>query len=218
VRERFGDELADDLKHLPDRRRRGHLASRLALDRALRLAQAELVERVAGLRYSLDGRPVLVSASGMAVSGICCSLAHTGRAGLAVIGPSPAGADIEPESRFGLEFATRIAESEERDLVTNAGIPSEVLPATVWTAKESVLKATGTGLRIDPRNVRIVARIPGGWRLHVEGRRQVPCDWDVASYGAAGCRLAVAHSAGSGPVSLDLHPTMWRRRGAEVAG
>ncbi|MCL7960486.1 MAG: 4'-phosphopantetheinyl transferase superfamily protein [marine benthic group bacterium] len=218
ARERLGEVVAHELGRIPDRRRQGHFASRLALDRALHLTGSEIAENVAYLRYSGDGRPVLVSRAGREVHGVGCSLAHTGRAGLAVIGPSDVGADVEPQHRFGLEFAFRISEPDEFDLVSEAGISPDLLPAAIWTAKESVLKATGRGMRIDPRHIRIVGRIAGGWRLYVEGGRNVPRNWDVASYGAAGYRLAIARSAGSGPVALYLHLSQPRYRGAEVPG
>lgn len=218
ARERVGERLADELASIPDRRRPGHLASRLALNRALHLAGSEIATGVAELTYALDGRPVLADSAGSEAPGVCCSLAHSGRAGLAVVGPSLVGADVEPERRFGLGFAFRIAEPDELDLVSEAGIPPDIVPAAIWTAKESVLKATGKGLRIDPRHVRIVGRIAGGWRLYVEGRRKPGRDWDVASYGAVGRRLAIARSAGSGPVALYLHLPQSRCRGAEAVG
>lgn len=214
ARERLGEALADQLGSLPDCRRPGHLASRLALDRALDLAGAGIANRVSALRYTADGRPVLVDEAGNGAPRICCSLAHSGRAGLAVIGPSSVGADVEPEHRFDLGFAFRIAEPDELDLVSEAGFAPDVLPAAIWTAKEAVLKATGRGMRIDPRNVRIVGRIAGGWRLCVDGRRRCVRDWDVASYGAAGRRLAIARSAGSGSVALYLHLSQSRFLGA----
>ena len=172
VARRLGKAAADDLLRLPARRRPGHAASRLALQRALRVAGP------------LEASPAPWR-----------SLAHSGRAGLAVVAPTPIGADLEPEARFDATFASRIADDSETGLVREAGIVGEHLPAAVWTAKEAALKATGRGLRIHPRNARIVNRIDGGWRIHVTDSRCGDSTWDVATLGLHGWRLAVAKPA-----------------------
>jgi phosphopantetheinyl transferase (holo-ACP synthase) len=173
---RLGEAAADDLLRLPARRRPGHAASRLALQRALRSAGP------------LDASPSPWR-----------SLAHSGRAGLAVVAPTPVGADLEPEARFDATFASRIADDYETGLVREAGIAGEHVPAAVWTAKEAALKATGRGLRVHPRNARIVNRIDGGWLIHVTDRRCGDSDWDVATLRLHGWRLAVARSVGPVP-------------------
>jgi len=176
---RLGESSADDLRDLPARRRHGHAASRLALQRALRLAGP------------LEGSPSPWR-----------SLAHSGRAGLAVVSTIPVGADLEPAARFDSTFAARVADDSEICHVREAGLAGDYVPAAVWTAKEAALKATGRGLRVHPRNARIVGRIEGGWRVHVTDRSFADSDWDVATFGLSGWRIAIARPEGAGAVSI----------------
>jgi len=179
VSKRLGEASADDLRRLPARRRPGHAASRLALQRAVRMAE-----------------------SSGAYTPTRLSLAHSGRAGLAVVSTIPVGADIEPELRFDSTFAARVAEFSEIRHVREAGLAGARVPTAVWTAKEAALKATGRGLRVHPRNARIVGRIPGGLRVHVTDRRCGDSDWDVATLGLSGWRIAIARPEGAGTGSI----------------
>lgn len=181
VSRHLGPTSANELRLLPAPRRQGHAASRLALDRALRSAEAP---ETSGSTWR--------------------SLAHSGRAGLAVVAPVPVGADLEPEARFDATFAARVADFAEIGHVIAAGIPSSLVPAAVWTAKEAALKATGRGLRVHPRNARVVSRIEGGWRVQITDRRCGDSDWNVVTFGLPGWRLAVACPAGAGPVRLSV--------------
>ena len=73
---------------------------------------------------------------------------------------------LEPRSRaFLADFFT----ADEVDFVDSRPGPEQVFWANcIWSAKEAVLKAAGTGLRMDSRSVAITPREsqsePGGWQ------------------------------------------------------
>lgn len=76
------------------------------------------------------------------------SLSRTpGRVAAAVSGAGPVGVDVETVERTGFDgFAAVALAPGERA----ADLPAR---ARAWTRKEAVLKAAGTGLRVDPRTV-----------------------------------------------------------------
>ena len=88
------------------------------------------------------------------VDGAFVSLARAGdRVAIAASLDGPVGIDIETLERVGAAGFDDVAFGErERGAIREAARPAE-MRARLWTAKEAVLKARGTGLRTDPRLV-----------------------------------------------------------------
>ena len=103
------------------------------------------------------------------------NLSHSGElAGLAVSTAGPVGIDLEPVSR-----ATELPECEEsfchpgelRNLPKEPSLRALAL-LELWTAKEALLKAHGTGLSFPPTSLRIegkrgIADLPGLDQFHI---------------------------------------------------
>ncbi|MFH0901802.1 MAG: 4'-phosphopantetheinyl transferase superfamily protein [Pseudomonadota bacterium] len=108
----------------------------------------------------LERRPYAVLADGKSLAG-SLSISHRGDFGLAAFTSNPElslGVDletIEPRDRALVRGFFTAAEAAE----VAAAVPSEVdlVVARIWSAKESVLKALGLGLRLDTRTVTVTA-------------------------------------------------------------
>jgi 4'-phosphopantetheinyl transferase len=101
------------------------------------------------------------------------SLSHRAGRALAVVGEGGAlGADLElVEPRSALLVADFFTASEAAEVAACPPAGRDRAIALIWSAKESALKARRTGLREDPRHVRVeadgIAAAPdadGAWR------------------------------------------------------
>lgn len=110
------------------------------------------------------GRPVLVRCGERGVEGIDLSLSRAGRSvAIAVSFAGPVGIDIESVDAAAQSGFDDVAFGPaECDRLATAGPPD--LRTATWTAKEAVLKATGDGLRVDPRELEVAfaGRLRGG--------------------------------------------------------
>jgi len=101
------------------------------------------------------GRPVLVRCGERGVEGIDLSLSRAGRSvAIAVSFAGPVGIDIESVAAAARAGFDDVAFGPlERESLAAAGSPA--LRTAMWTAKEAMLKATGDGLRVDPRELQV---------------------------------------------------------------
>ena len=105
-----------------------------------------------------EGAPYL-QLPGRAAPAECLTISHSGNFALCALAPGlglQVGADLEiVEARtemFVLDYFT----PAERDLVDNYTAETRALVVTlIWSAKESMLKALGVGLRRDTRTVEV---------------------------------------------------------------
>jgi 4'-phosphopantetheinyl transferase len=107
------------------------------------------------VRSAKSGVPELYAAGRH--SGLAMSLSHSNENALCLIASAgvSVGCDLEAiEQRSALFLADYFTE-EEREVIQCAG-DDVLLVNLIWSAKESVLKALGIGLRGDPRDIRIV--------------------------------------------------------------
>ncbi len=118
------------------------------------LAEVEISRRCARCRGD-HGRPVLVRCGERGIEGIDLSLSRAGRSvAIAVSFAGPVGIDIDSVDAAAQSGFDDVAFGPaERDRLATAGPPE--LRTAMWTAKEAVLKATGDGLRVDPRELEV---------------------------------------------------------------
>ena len=155
---------------VPDDRLADRLAGRLALRQAytdFRRSRAWLPVRPA-ISHRADGRPYLP-----ARPDLHCSISHSHRFGVAAVALEPVGIDIEsirPRDPRLLDYVAGKSEAAAlRDLVAS---PAELL-TLIWTLKEATAKASGLGLGVALRRLRITAT--GIDRFAIDG-------WNAVSY------------------------------------
>jgi len=152
----------------------GRWTAKRAVTRYWDLAASQQTLASVEIRAAASGAPRIFLAGEAAP--VAISLSH--RAGRAACAVAPlmatVGCDlewIEPRSdSFVLDYFT----CREQALVAEAPVADEPLLANLlWSAKESVLKALGVGLRLDTRDVEVSPTMaPGdGWR-----RLEARCD------------------------------------------
>ncbi len=103
------------------------------------------------------GGPAVVGPHG--AEGLRVSLAHAGdRVVVAASEAGPVGVDVEPTGSAAFagfdEVALSAREQRHVSWLDSAGI-GDAARAVYWVRKESVLKATGAGLRVDPTLVEV---------------------------------------------------------------
>jgi 4'-phosphopantetheinyl transferase len=111
-----------------------------------------------GARDGRHGQPVVTPPATRAALHV--SVAHAaGRVVVAVTDVGPVGVDVEQVPQVALVAVDEVAlaDPERRAL---AALPADRRPAAraeAWVRKEAVLKATGDGLTVDPRQVVVTA-------------------------------------------------------------
>lgn len=127
--------------------------------------QAILATKAEWHGVGLEELEILAAADGSpeawlrgAPAGITVSISHRAGVAVALVCPNggPAGCDVELiETRapvFVIDWFTR----SERESVERAPGPSrDLLVTTIWSAKESALKAIRQGLRLDTRDIEV---------------------------------------------------------------
>ncbi|MGI5163990.1 beta-ketoacyl synthase N-terminal-like domain-containing protein [Spirillospora sp. CA-253888] len=120
------------------------------------------------VRNDAAGRPEVV---GPFDEPVTVSIAHTAELGVALIRAAgqAAGIDAEAVTERGRGFEEVALTDGERDLL--AGLPGDRATALtrLWTAKEAVAKAAGTGLRGRPRDFVVTAADPGRLLVAADG-------------------------------------------------
>ena len=120
----------------------GRLALRHVLGRIYRKAPEEVEVRVDAL-----GRPC--------VSRGYVSLSHSGNQAWAVWAPFPVGIDIEEIRNCAPELSRYFLRVEELGYLQASDGSMEETLIWLWTLKEAVLKARGSGLRYSPRKIHL---------------------------------------------------------------
>ena len=78
-----------------------------------------------------------------------------GAAGLSLDPAASLGIDLETIDARGGDWCADYFVAHEMDAVRAAGEARDRVVATIWSAKESALKALGLGLRMDPRRIEV---------------------------------------------------------------
>jgi len=200
-----------------------HVGARGATDADDRLTLAAVLAQLAGVsaavlerrcahcagRHGPHGRPVPVSPA--ACVGWAVSLSRAGASvAMAVTNGAPVGIDLASVAAVARHDLDSAAFNAAEIAVLHRLSPATAAQAraTLWTAKEAVLKLTGQGLRVDPRDLTVT--------LAEDGSPGAVQAWDAAPAALPLLRLlAVPTGPGlvgtvavltEGPVTLRLLP------------
>lgn len=169
------------------------LAARGATDADDRVALAAVLAEVAGVSAAVlkqrcahcggpHGRPVPVSPA--ACRGWMVSLSRAGASVAMAIANGPSvGIDAESSARFAQHDVDAVAFSAAEIAALRGLSPGTAARAraSLWTAKEAVLKLTGQGLRVDPRELTV--------SLAADGSPLALQAWDAAPFALPSLRL-----------------------------
>ena len=146
-------------EHLLDDAVQARMATlRRAEDRWSHATGAVLADALARAHGGPDARVVRRRGKAPVVqgdAGLYISVAHGGSwVAVAVTAMAPVGIDVEPFDREldPPTLAEQVLAPSERALVAAATDPHHAL-LSYWTRKEAVVKATGDGLRVEPRTI-----------------------------------------------------------------
>ncbi|MCB9679701.1 MAG: SDR family NAD(P)-dependent oxidoreductase [Alphaproteobacteria bacterium] len=155
------DELAEVQARGTDRRQRDRIAGRIAAKRALAaLTGVPPLEMV--VRTAESGEPI-AEVPGWPTARV--SVSHReGHAVAAAVSHGRIGVDLERVEPRSESFVQMWLSPEEQALA-----PSPLEQTLVWSAKEAVLKALGTGMAIAPHHVRVQAITPDAIEVSLVG-------------------------------------------------
>ena len=134
-----------------------------ALLRAELAAELGVEPSAIDMKTDAFGKPKL---AGEMTSVPCFSLTHTRRHVACAIGPLPMGIDIEePDSQIDLSITSLLHPIEREQILDAPDVEKTNVFVRIWTLKEAILKAMGTGLRtplnsfavtLDPLQIKIL--------------------------------------------------------------
>lgn len=165
------DVFARALSLLPEERRRRARRFRMPRDRALSAGAGLLLRRALRdcgydpdeirIEYDALGKPRAVNAPGFFFS-----ISHSGDYAVLSCAPFENGCDIEKKGRESRGIAKRFFLPSEYEYVCSGATPEERNDRffRLWTVKESFLKLTGQGLKMELSSFEIVPR-DGGFEL-----------------------------------------------------
>ena len=156
-----------------EKRRQEWLLGRWTAKQLLRRSHSQADGAVV-IRNEAGGKPTFVGKDGMALPG-CLSISHRAGRAFCALSDEPGvllGADLELwEARDAIFIEDYLAESERATALACVAERRDLLVTLMWSAKESVFKALGTGLRMDTRSVAVGGldwlskgdSVPKGW-------------------------------------------------------
>lgn len=156
----------------------GRAAARILVSQRLGVSPENV-----GLQVANDGAVDVVGAD------LHLSISHAKGWATAVISPRAVGIDMERLAIRSPGVYRYFLSPDEYELLEATDLDHDRVQILLWTLKESVLKGTRTGLRVSPRDMRIVA-------LDLDGvARIVDRDggaWRIGWIFWKGCYLAIA--------------------------
>ena len=179
------------------------VAGRLAMSRAFRLHTGD--DRRDALpvlvAYRPGGRPYLPAAPAL-----WCSIAHSHGWAIAGISSCPIGVDIEKIRRHHPALLLSVASAAEISRVAARVADPEHVVTVLWTIKEAAMKATGEGLGIPPRRVRIVEFDGRSAQVTVTAASSFPAELRVTTVRRDSHYLSIAQPEGSDEIPrVDWH-------------
>lgn len=156
-----------------EKRRKEWLLGRWTAKQLLRRSRSVEADAVQ-IRNEASGKPFFVNINGSALEG-CLSISHRAGRSFCAWTSDPTfalGADLEVwEPRDKIFIEDYLAKVEQDLALVCVGQRRDLVVTLMWSAKEAVFKALGTGLRMDTRSVAVggldwLARdgaVPEGW-------------------------------------------------------
>jgi len=114
------------------------------------------------------------------------NLAHSGDWVVLAVSDVPVGIDIERIGNRNVKKLARSFPEAEFGWLQEGENPSERF-YTLWTMKESVMKATGRGLNLDPRSFSVMPALEGE-NIKIEGKAFYPESFTFDDYVLSVCR------------------------------
>jgi len=178
-------------------------------DRARHATGAALTDALVGVHGGSGARVRRARGAAPSVEGAALhvSVAHGGAwVAVAVSALAPVGVDVEPLTR-ALEvdaLAAQVLAPAERDLL--AAVEGEEARRRAllvwWTRKEAVLKATGDGLRVDPRELVLSAPDAPPRLVAFAGRPELRATCAIADLSPDGDHVGAVAVLAAEPVTL----------------
>ena len=135
-------EKIDALRRLPDKIQ--SLGAGILLQKALPGSDLNQI------RFGENGKPFL---SGR--DDIFFSISHSEKKVVCAFSDRPVGADIEKRFHFDSDLIHHVYLDSETEYITANFPDPDAAYTDLWTIKESLMKYLGTGLSLDPRDIRI---------------------------------------------------------------
>ncbi len=174
--------------------------------------------------YGVFGKPGLKAGQGAGAS-LQFNLAHSGCHILIGVSPNlEMGVDLEalcPDETRMAPLIRNICTANEADWVKDLAVKEKELALSrLWTAKEAILKAIGSGFQIPPDQVEIEAPVlhgshgPFGTKFLVQQNDKsvdvLPMPEFESEYGcSAALAIASASASGRGSVCIDRRGPLW---------
>ena len=114
------------------------------------------------------------------------NLSHSGDWAVLAVSDVPVGIDIEKMSGRNVRLAAKIFHPDEFAWLQEGENPSERF-YTLWTMKESVMKATGQGLALATKSFSVVPAFEGE-NIKIEGKAFYPESFTFDDYVLSVCR------------------------------
>ena len=187
-RRRYADMPAERKKKIDacllDRDRRLSLGAGILLRRAL----ADAGARDAVILHGEDGKPFVPG-------GIHFNLSHSGDLAACAVSRAPVGLNLEALRHFGKDLAGFVFHESEIALARTRAEDPDAAFTALWTVKESVMKHSGSGLRLTPKRIRILSLDP----VRVEADGTLREELRFTEFALPGYRMTVCSETGPFP-------------------
>jgi phosphopantetheine--protein transferase-like protein len=157
----------DYIKSISLRKRKESILGKIALKKAYKnfTKSKESQKRIEILK-SEDGVPFIRNNSKLS-----CSISHSSGYAVAIIDNKTVGVDIEKIRSHKKELFDHILLPEELKYVLEKN-PNLTITKT-WVIKEAVLKAIGTGFRLNPKKVKILKRVKNDYLVIINDKGEL---------------------------------------------
>lgn len=104
------------------------------------------------LGYGRNEKPFVIGRSD-----IFFNISHSGSFAVCAFSDKPVGVDIEEHHKFDDEFMRAVFTESETAHLSSFSEDRDIACTDLWTVKESLMKHSGTGLSLEPKEVHIIS-------------------------------------------------------------